>query len=534
MKLHGFHDADRDGAEHLQVRAAEGDAIGLEGEVGVVAVERFGGSADFVVDFVGGFSDRHRCKAFGETHSRARRHVSGGICRGHQILLADDQAARFIEKRRGLRLFHSNAYADAVAGRGVRGDGEAGTQGLVVPFELGGLAGREVRADGLALQLEDHFAAHGRGKFHGEDAIFELDGEQFGGGVDDVLGLGELGAFVAEAHGSEGDIERQPERFARWNGDLGDDQGALGDRFEDAELVVKRQFSAIDDADGAHTCRGQFTGGDADGQLAGGRFGNHDGMHLGAQGAPFSQERGIAPQGNGGGPLIAAQADGAGAQQVGGVGRPARGIEDVLHVGPQDGARVSRGNGVAAAAEGIGIERGNGGHWRGRRGGVDGERAPFDVGDGAAVFGGLGGQQLFEAAQPRALRAGIGAGGCAVIEEAGHRRQGAHPGAEIELSKNADEGDEVAAGAGAAGEIVIAELELMPVPGDGKLHGIDADIFEPDELAFPEVARAEVVGELDGLHVVVRGRRGRRGQYGGEEHQQSGQALQNCLPFRTR
>src|ERR1039458_3316545 len=86
-----------------------------------------------------------------------------------------------------------------------------------------------------------------------------------------------------------------------------------------------------------------------------------------------------------------------------------------------------------------------------------------------------------------------GARGGARIEEAGYRRQGAHPGAEIELTKNANEGDEVAAGTGAAGEIVIAGLELMPVPGNGKLHGIDADIFEPDELAFPEVARAEVV-----------------------------------------
>ena len=41
---------------------------------------------------------------------------------------------------------------------------------------------------------------------------------------------------------------------------------------------------------------------------------------------------------------------------------------------------------------------------------------------------------------------------------------------------------------------------LVPVPGDGKLHRADADGFQPDQLALPELAGIEVVRELDGLH----------------------------------
>ena len=66
---------------------------------------------------------------------------------------------------------------------------------------------------GLARQLQDHFAGFGRGELHGQDAVLELDGEQLGGGVDDVLGLGKLRAFAAQAVGPKRHVQRQPERF---------------------------------------------------------------------------------------------------------------------------------------------------------------------------------------------------------------------------------------------------------------------------------------------------------------------------------
>ena len=57
----------------------------------------------------------------------------------------------------------------------------------LVPIEVGGLAGGEEGADGAARQLQNDLAGLGRGELHGEDAVLEFDGEQFGGGVDDVF-----------------------------------------------------------------------------------------------------------------------------------------------------------------------------------------------------------------------------------------------------------------------------------------------------------------------------------------------------------
>ena len=169
--------------------------------------------------------------------------------------------------------------------------------------------------------------------------------------------------------------------------------------------------------------------------------------------------------------------------------------------------------------------------WRGR---FDGQRAAFHVSDRSSVAGGLGVEELFQAAQPGALRVGVGTGRRAVIDEPAHRRQRTYPGLHIELAQAADEGDQIAAGAGAAGEIVIARLDLVPAPRNGELHRIHADILKPHQFALPQIARAEVIREFDRLYEVARGWSGGRGQGGREEQQQSGQALQNCLPLRTR
>ena len=106
------------------------------------------------------------------------------------------------------------------------------------------------------------------------------------------------------------------------------------------------------------------------------------------------------------GMLVAGEADGAFAQQRGGVGGPSGGIEGVFHVGPEQGA-AGGGDGLAAAGEGVGIVGGDGGDGRRRRGGIDGQHAAFDEGDGSAVGGGLRGQHLFELFQPGALLRGV-------------------------------------------------------------------------------------------------------------------------------
>ena len=124
--------------------------------------------------------------AFGEAQARARGHLRRRIGGGEAVLLADDQAARFVEEGRGLGLLHGDADADAVVGAGADGNGEARAQGFLVPFKFGGLAACQERSHGLALELQNHFAGFGRGELHGEDTVLKLEAQQFGGGVDDL------------------------------------------------------------------------------------------------------------------------------------------------------------------------------------------------------------------------------------------------------------------------------------------------------------------------------------------------------------
>ena len=151
------------------------------------------------------------------------------------------------------------------------------------------------------------------------------------------------------------------------------------------------------------------------------------------------------------------------------------------------------------------------------------------------MAGGLGGEKPVELFEPGAAEARHRQIGGAVARPVGNGRQGANPGAELEAAQEADETGEVAARAGAAGEIELAGLGLVPVPGDGELDGANADGFQPDQLALPELAGIEVVGELDGLDDggLGCGRRG-HGHGGGQRHEQGGEAHQNFLAFRRR
>jgi hypothetical protein len=106
------------------------------------------------------------------------------------------------------------------------------------------------------------------------------------------------------------------------------------------------------------------------------------------------------------------------------------------------------------------------------------------------VLFGLGRQQVLQLVQPWAG----GARTCAparprriaVVDPAFHRRQRTDPGAHFEAAQQPDEAHQIAARAGAPGEIAGAAVHLMPVPGDGEFHRADADGFQPDQFALPE------------------------------------------------
>ncbi len=142
--------------------------------------------------------------------------------------------------------------------------------------------------------------------------------------------------------------------------------------------------------------------------------------------------------------------------------------------------------------------------------------------------GGLGGQHLLQTLEPGALLRGIGV--AARAGESGHGRQRAHPAVQPQAAQQAHEADQVAARAGGAGEVGFAGRGLVKVPGDGEGHGLHADVFEPDQFALPQVPRVEIVGELDGLHIVGGG----RGDGEGQRERDYRQADQKLRAFRTR
>ena len=116
------------------------------------------------------------------------------------------------------------------------------------------------------------------------------------------------------------------------------------------------------------------------------------------------------------------------------------------------------------------------------------------------------------------------------VDQAGDGRQRAHPGAQSEFAQQVDEAHQIAARASAAGEIEVAGRLGVEAGGDGEFDGFDADVLEPNQLALPERARVEVIGELDGFEEVGGARRD-----GGErKQQQGGEACQNRLPRRMR
>ena len=145
---------------------------------------------------------------------------------------------------------------------------------------------------------------------------------------------------------------------------------------------------------------------------------------------------------------------------------------------------------------------------------------------GPAVGRGLRGQHLLELFQPGALLRRVEPH----VDQAGDGGQRAHPRAQSEFAQQADEADQIAARAGAAGEIEFAGLRLVVVRGDGELDGLHADVLEPNQFALPEGSRVEVIGKLDGLQIVGAVRR-----KGGEgKQEQGGEPFQNRLPRRMR
>ena len=225
----GVDEADGGGAEELEAGAAQGHAVGFEGEVGIIAVERVGGDADLVLDLVGRLDGGGGGEAFGQAQARAL-----GDVRRRSRWWRPTFFRPMIRRWASLKKAEVSGSSMAMPmrtrlpGAVAAGILQARAEGLVVPIELGGLARGEVGADGLAGELQDDFARLGRGELHGQDAVLELDREQLGGGIDDVLGAGEVGALAAQAVGAEGDVNRQPEGIAGAHGDAGDDEDAAG------------------------------------------------------------------------------------------------------------------------------------------------------------------------------------------------------------------------------------------------------------------------------------------------------------------
>jgi len=98
---------------------------------------------------------------------------------------------------------------------------------------------------------------------------------------------------------------------------------------------------------------------------------------------------------------------------------------------------------------------------------------------------GLCGQQLLELFQPCALLRRVES----CVDQARDGGQRADPRAQPEFAQQADEADQIAARAGAAGEIEFAGLQLMIVRGNGELDGLYADVLEPNQFALPEGSR---------------------------------------------
>ena len=103
-----------------------------------------------------------------------------------------------------------------------------------------GLPRRQERSHRLARELQNGLARLRGGELHGQNAVFVFHGEQLRGGVDHVLGAGEIGALAAQAVGpsetSSGSHSDSPGR----HGHAGNRQRRAGSRHQHAQVVVER------------------------------------------------------------------------------------------------------------------------------------------------------------------------------------------------------------------------------------------------------------------------------------------------------
>ena len=140
---------------------------------------------------------------------------------------------------------------------------------------------------------------------------------------------------------------------------------------------------------------------------------------------------------------------------------------------------------------------------------------------------------MLQLPQPGPLRARVGARRTAVGEPAVTGGKGRTQACRSEPAQNADEGHQVAARAGAAGEIVIARLESgassrgWRTPPSPRRYSSATPVRAPTECAgrgnrgTRRPARSRAAAGAGGA-----------GRAAAKQQQESGQALQNCLPFR--
>ena len=120
----------------------------------------------------------------------------------------------------------------------------------------------------------------------------------------------------------------------------------------------------------------------------------------------------------------------------------------------------------------------------------------------------------------------------AVIEPSGYRRQRAHPGrADSSLRRSWMKPTRSRRGLVRPVKSNSPGCDLMPVPGDGELHGLHADVLQPHQFALPERARVKVIGELDGLQVVGGAGAGGAGRRRRSNQQESRRAASKFFAF---
>ena len=263
-----------------------------------------------IIDFQGRLPGGLCGKAIGQAQARAVGKLLGGVGGRNGVYPADDEALGLFEESGVFRRFDGQRHADLAGGSFALGDFQARAQGLVVEIEFGEMAARQVRSTGAPRELQDGLGRRGRGELHGQRAVFEFDGLQFGGGVNDVLGVGECGTFAAKTRAAQREVQGQPKGLMRREMHIFNFNGTFGEGIPGAQRVLERLAAFVSDGDrGSHAWRAgnQFRRRDTGRQLA--RRDPHGVRafrpHAGQQAPPMPQQGGVAAQSCYGGPLVA-------------------------------------------------------------------------------------------------------------------------------------------------------------------------------------------------------------------------------------